>query len=49
MTDLYFFDSGRMLTGLSIALTPMREDWRPTLQCIIASGGESRVVAVGPS
>ena len=49
MTDLYFFDSGRMLMGLSIAPTPVREDWRPTLQRIMASGGESRVAAVGPS
>ena len=49
MTDLYFFDSGRMLTGLSIAPTPMQEDWRPTLQRTVVSGGESRVVAAGPS
>ena len=49
MTDLYFFDSGRMLMGLSIALTPVWEDWRPTLQRTVASDGESRVVAASPS
>ena len=49
MTDLYFFDSGQMLMGLSTAPTPVREDWRPTLQHIVASGGESKVVAAGPS
>ena len=49
MTDLYFFDSGWMLTVLSIAPSPVREDWRPTLQCAMASGGESRVVVAGPS
>ena len=38
-----------MLTGLSIAPTSMREDWRPTLQCAVVSGGESRVVAARPS
>ena len=37
------------MSGLSIAPTPMQEDWRPTLQRTVASGGESRVVAVGPS
>ena len=49
MNDLYFLDSGRMLTGLSIAPTPVWEDWRPTLQRAMTSDGESRVVAVGPS
>ena len=32
VTDLYFFDSGRMLMGLSIAPTLVQEVWRPTLQ-----------------
>ena len=27
----------------------MWEDWRPTLYCAVVSGGESRVVAAGPS
>ena len=49
MTDLYFFDSSRMLTRLSIAPTPMWEDWRPTLQRVVVSDGESRVVALSPS
>ena len=35
--------------GLSIALTPIREDWRPTLQRAMTSGGESRVVVANPS
>ncbi|XP_066392608.1 uncharacterized protein [Miscanthus floridulus] len=42
-------DRGQMMMGLSIAPTPMREDWRPTLQHAVSSGGESRVAAVGPS
>ena len=49
MTDLYFFDSGQMLMGLSTAPTPVREDWRPTLQRAVVSGGESRVVAMSHS
>ncbi|XP_066323431.1 uncharacterized protein [Miscanthus floridulus] len=40
---------GRAMTGLSIAPTPMRKVWRPTLQRITASGGWNRVVAVNPS
>ena len=35
--------------GLSIAPPPMWEEWRPTLQRIMMSGGESRVVVVHPS
>ena len=49
VTDLYFFDNGQMLMGLSIAPTPVQEDWRPTLQRAVASSRESRVVAAGPS
>ena len=49
MTDLYFFDSGWMLTGLGIAPTPMQEVWRSTLQRVAVSGGESRVVVAVPS
>ena len=44
-----FFDSGQILMRLSIAPPPMREEWRPTLQRVTMSGGESRVVAVRPS
>ena len=43
------FDSGQMLMGLSVAPTSIREEWRPTLHRAMMSGGESRVVAVGPS
>ena len=49
VTDLYFFDSGQILSGLSIAPPPVREEWRPTLQHVSTSGGESRVAAVRPS
>ena len=49
MTDLYFFDSGRSLTGLSITPTLVQEVWRPTLHRATASDGESRVVAASPS
>ena len=34
-----------MLAGLSITPTPVEEDWRPTLQCAVTSGGESTVAA----
>ena len=37
------------MTGLSIAPTPVREAWRPTLQHIAASGEGNRVVAANPS
>ena len=37
------------MLGLSIAQTPMWEDWRPTLQRAVVSGGESMVVAADPS
>ncbi|XP_066373781.1 uncharacterized protein [Miscanthus floridulus] len=37
------------MPGLSIASTPMREVWRPTLQRVAASEGDSRVAAAKPS
>ena len=49
MIDLYFFDSGQVVTGLSIAPPPMREEWRPSLQRVVTSDGENRLAAVRPS
>ena len=34
---------------MSIAPPPVREEWRPTLQRVATSIGESRVAAVRPS
>ena len=48
-TDLYLFDSGQGLTGLGIASPPMWEEWRPSLQRVTMSDGESRLAAVRPS
>ena len=48
-TDLYFFDSGQGLMGLGIALPPVWEEWRPSLQRVTMSGGESRLAVVRPS
>ena len=49
MTDLYLFDSGQLLTMLSIALPLVWEEWRPSLLQVATSGGESRLAAVRPS
>ena len=49
VTDLYFFDSGQGRMGLGIALPPMWEEWRPSLQRVMMSSGESRLEAVRPS
>ena len=48
-TDLHLFDSGQGLVGLGIALPPMQEEWRPSLQRVMTSVGESRLVVVRPS
>jgi len=48
-TGLFLFDSGQMLTGLSITPAPMRVEWTPSLHQAAASGGESRPVEVRPS
>ena len=48
MTYLYFFVSGRVMMGLSIAPTPMWEVWRPTLQRVAASSVGNRMVVVNP-
>ena len=47
--DLYLFDSGQGLMGLSIAPPPVREEWRPSLERIATSGRESRLAVVRPS
>ena len=49
MTDLYLFDSGLGLMGLGITPPPVQEDWRPSLQQVMMSGGESRLAVVRPS
>ncbi|XP_066365354.1 uncharacterized protein [Miscanthus floridulus] len=40
---------GRRMPGLSIALTPVQEVWRPTLQRVVTSEGGSGVAAARPS
>ena len=35
--------------GLSIAPPPVQEEWRPSLQQVAMSGGESRLAALHPS
>ena len=42
------FVSDRGMPGLSVALTPVQEDWRPTLQRLAVSEGGSRVAATKP-
>ena len=43
---LHLFDSSQGLVGLGIALPPMREEWRPSLQRVVMSVGESRLAVV---
>ena len=46
---MYLFDNCQGLTGLGITLPPVREEWRPNLQQVMMSGGESILAAVQPS
>ena len=43
------FYNGQMLTGLSIAPTPVQVEWTPSLHRATVSGGESWLVEVRPS
>jgi hypothetical protein len=39
VTNLRLFDSGQVLAGLGISPPPLQEEWRPSLQWVMTSGG----------